>query len=96
VIGAHMGHPYEQLLMTYMRKWPALHLSNSAYLAKYMDAELVRFMNGSQGRGRVLFASDHPFLPMGRALEAARALPLDDASMDAFLGDAARAVLGVK
>ncbi len=59
-----------------------------------MDPELVRFMNGSQGRGRVLFASDHPFLPMGRALEAARALPLDDASMDAFLGGAARAVLG--
>ena len=93
VIGAHMGHPYEQLLMTYMRKWPALYLSNSAYLATYMDAELVRFMNGSQGRGRVLFASDHPFLPMGRAVEAARALPLDDAAMGAFLGGAARALL---
>lgn len=96
VIGAHMGHPYEQLLMTYMRKWPALHLSNSAYLAKYMDPELVRFMNGTQGRGRVLFASDHPFLPMGRALEAARALPLDDESMEAFLGGAARRLLGAE
>jgi predicted TIM-barrel fold metal-dependent hydrolase len=93
VIGAHMGHPYEQLLMTYMRKWPALHLSNSAYLAKYMDPELVRFMNGSQGKGRVLFASDHPFLPMDRAVEAARALDLDDDARDEFLGAAARRLL---
>lgn len=96
VIGAHMGHPYEQLLMTYMRKWPALYLSNSAYLARYMDPELVRFMNGSQGRGRVLFASDHPFLPMTKAIEAARALPLDDASMEEFMGGSARRLLGAE
>jgi predicted TIM-barrel fold metal-dependent hydrolase len=50
-------------------------------------------MNSSQGRGRVLFASDVPFLPMARAVEAARALPLDDASMDAFLAGGARRVL---
>ncbi|MEY2568776.1 MAG: uncharacterized protein QOE35_3305 [Actinomycetota bacterium] len=93
VIGAHMGHPYEQLLMTYMRKWPALHLSNSAYLAKYMDRDLVAFMNSSQGRGRVLFASDHPFLPMDRAMAAARDLPLDGPAMDAFLGGAASDLL---
>jgi predicted TIM-barrel fold metal-dependent hydrolase len=93
VIGAHMGHPYEALLMTYMRKWPALYLSNSAYLARYMEPELVKFMGSSQGRGRVLFASDHPFLPMDRAIEAARAADLDEASLDEFLGGAARRLL---
>ena len=31
VIGAHMGHPYEELLMNYMRKWPNLYLSCTAY-----------------------------------------------------------------
>jgi predicted TIM-barrel fold metal-dependent hydrolase len=93
VIGAHMGHPYEPLLMTYMRKWPTLFLSNSAYLARYLDPGLVGFMNSSVGRGRVLFASDHPFLPMDRALDAARDVPgLDDAARAAFLG-AAPAVL---
>ena len=95
VIGAHMGHPYEALLVTYMLKWDRLYLSNSAYLATYMDDGLVRFMNSSRGRGRVLFASDHPVLPMARALEAARKLPLDDDAMDAFLGGAAREVLGL-
>ncbi|MFP3902076.1 MAG: amidohydrolase family protein [Acidimicrobiia bacterium] len=93
VIGAHMGHPYEALLIQYMLKWPQLHLMTSAYLATYMDPALVRFMDSSRGRGRVLFASDHPVIPAGRALEAARALPLSEAGMDEFLGSAARRIL---
>ncbi|MGH9078526.1 MAG: amidohydrolase family protein, partial [Acidimicrobiales bacterium] len=93
VIGAHMGHPYEALLIEYMLKWPNLYLSNSAYLAKYMDAGLVTFMGSRRGRGRVLFASDHPFLPLERALEAARALPLGDEAMSEFLGGSAARLL---
>ena len=89
VIGAHMGHPYEALLMQYMLKWPDLYLSNSAYLAKYMDPALVAFMDSKRGLGRVLFASDHPFLPMERAVAAARDLPLSDAAADAYLGGTA-------
>jgi predicted TIM-barrel fold metal-dependent hydrolase len=93
VIGAHMGHPYEALLIQYMLKWPRLHLMTSAYLATYMDAALVRFMDSSRGRGRVLFASDHPVLPAGRALAAARKLPLSEEGMAAFLGGAAAAAI---
>jgi predicted TIM-barrel fold metal-dependent hydrolase len=93
VIGAHMGHPYESLLMQYMLKWPDLYLSNSAYLAKYMDRALVDFMNSSRGLGRVLYASDHPFLPMERAVAAARELPLSNAATNAFLGGTATRLL---
>ena len=89
VIGAHMGHPYEELLIEYMLKWPNLHLSNSAYLAKYMDPALVSFMDSSRGIGRVLYASDHPFLPMERATDAARDLPLSARAADAFMGGTA-------
>lgn len=93
VVGAHMGHPYEGLLIQYMLKWPQLHLMNSAYLATYMDPALVRFMDSSRGRGRVWFASDHPVLPVTKALDAARKLPLSDEAMAEFLGDAAHRVL---
>jgi predicted TIM-barrel fold metal-dependent hydrolase len=93
VIGAHMGHPYEAVLITYMMKWPNLYLSNSAYLAKYMDPALVAFMNSSRGIGRVLFGSDHPILPLSRAIAAARELPLSTEAMEAFLGGARR-ILG--
>ena len=89
VIGAHMGHPYESLLITYMLKWPKLHLMTSAYLASYMDEAMVRFMDSSRGRGRLLFASDHPVIPAGKALDAARALPLSDEGMAEYLGGAA-------
>jgi predicted TIM-barrel fold metal-dependent hydrolase len=93
VIGAHMGHPFEALLMDYMLKWPDLYLSNSAYLAKYMDPALVAFMDSKRGLGRVLYASDHPFLPMERAVAAARDLPLSDAASEAYLGDTAARLL---
>lgn len=93
VIGAHMGHPYEALLIQYMLKWPQLHLMTSAYLATYMDPAMVRFMDSSRGRGRLLFASDHPVIPAGKALAAARALPLSDDGMAEFLGGAAARLL---
>jgi uncharacterized protein len=96
VIGAHMGHPYEELLIEYLLKWPNLYLSNSAYLAKYMHPGLVTFMGSSRGKGRVLFASDHPFLPMERAVEAARSLPLEPDALDEFLGGGAARIFGEK
>jgi hypothetical protein len=34
VVGAHMGHPYEALLIGYMLKWPQLHLMTSAFLSR--------------------------------------------------------------
>lgn len=92
VIGAHMGHPYEELLIQYMLKWPRLHLMNSAYLATYMAASMVKFMDSSRGRGRLLFASDHPVIPAKKALDAARALPLSAEAMEQFLGGAAARV----
>ncbi len=93
VIVAHMGHPYEELLMNYMRKWPNLYLSCTAYTPKYMDRNLVTFMNTKSYRGRVLWGSDEPWFPMRRSLAEARSLPLDDDAMDLFLGGTARRLL---
>jgi uncharacterized protein len=93
VIGAHMGHPYEELLMNYMRKWPNLYLSCTAYAPKYLDPNLVTFMNTSTYRGRVLWGSDEPWFPMQRSLSEAQALPLDDEAMALFLGGTARRLL---
>ena len=53
-------------------------------------------MNSSRGLGRVLYASDHPFLPMERAVAAARDLPLADAAAGAFLGGTAARLLRLR
>jgi predicted TIM-barrel fold metal-dependent hydrolase len=50
-------------------------------------------MDSSRGRGRVLFASDHPVIPAAKALAAARQLPLSDEGRDLFLGDALHRIL---
>jgi predicted TIM-barrel fold metal-dependent hydrolase len=93
VIGAHMGHPYEELLMNYMRKWPNLYLSCTAYAPRYLDPNLLQFMNTKTYRGRVLWGSDEPWFPMRRSLAEAQALPLDDEAMALFLGATARRLL---
>lgn len=93
IIGAHMGHPYEELFMNYMRKWDNLYLSCTAYAPKYLDPNLVTFMNTKAYRGRVLWGSDDPWFPMQRSLTEARALPLDDDAMALFLGGTARRLL---
>jgi predicted TIM-barrel fold metal-dependent hydrolase len=93
IIGAHMGHPFEELLMNYMRKWPNLYLSCTAYAPKYMDANLVQFMNSKTYRGRVLWGSDEPWFPMTRSLGEAKSLPLDEDALAQFLGGTARRLL---
>ncbi len=93
VIGAHMGHPYEELLMNYMRKWDTLYLSCTAYAPRYLDPGLVAFMGTSKYRGRVLWGSDDPWFPMQRSLDEARAADLDDEAKALFLGGTARRLL---
>jgi len=93
VVVAHMGHPYEELLMNYMRKWPNLYVSCTAYAPRYMDPALVAFMNTKTYRGRVIWGSDEPWFPMRRSLAEARELPLDDDAMQRFLGGTARRLL---
>ena len=93
VIVAHMGHPYEELLMNYMRKWSNLYVSCTAYAPKYMDPNLVAFMNTRTYRGRVIWGSDEPWFPMRRSLAEAKGLPLDEAAMALFLGGTARRLL---
>lgn len=48
--GAHLGHPYEALLIQCMPTWPQLHLMTPAHLATYMDPALVSVMGSSRGR----------------------------------------------
>jgi hypothetical protein len=96
VIACHMGHPYEALLVRLMMKLPNLYLMTSGYLPKYFDPAVVRFMGSSRGIGRVLFGSDHPGIPLPRAVEEARKLPIGDDALEQYLGTALSAVVGWK
>jgi predicted TIM-barrel fold metal-dependent hydrolase len=92
IIGAHMGHPWEALLVRLMMKYDNLYLSNSAYLARYMDPTVVKYMDSSRGRHKLIFASDEPLLPMARALADAKSLPIGAEALANFLGGNAERV----
>jgi predicted TIM-barrel fold metal-dependent hydrolase len=96
VIGCHMGHPYEALVIRLLMKLPNLYLLTSGYSPKYFDPAVVRFMGSSRGMGRVLFASDHPGIPLPKAMAEARKLPLGDDALQQYLGDGLCEVLGWK
>jgi predicted TIM-barrel fold metal-dependent hydrolase len=56
VIASHGGHPFEDRMIAYMLRFPNLYLSNSAFLATYLDPKIVNFMDTSRGRGRHIWA----------------------------------------
>ena len=88
VIGCHMGHPYERLVIRLMMKFRRLYLMTSGYLPRYFHPDLVAFMGSSRGVGRILFGSDHPGIPLDHALDEAQQLPISQEALDQYLGDA--------
>ncbi|HXL90876.1 MAG TPA: amidohydrolase family protein [Streptosporangiaceae bacterium] len=94
VIGGHMGHPRERLLIRLMMKYENLYLMTSAFRPRYFDPELVQFMDSSRGRDKVLFGSDWPIMRLSQVVPEARALPLKPENLAAFLGDSLAALLG--
>jgi predicted TIM-barrel fold metal-dependent hydrolase len=87
---AHGADPWWDLAIRLMVKYPNLHLMTSAWSPKYLPPALLRYMD-SRGREKVIFASDHPMIPMERAVTEARQLDLRPEALAAFLhGNAAR------
>lgn len=94
LVMAHGADPWWDVACRLMLKYPNLHLMTSAYLPKYFPPELIRFMN-TRGQGKVIFASDHPAIAMGRCVEEARKLDLRPGVLEKFLYEnAARLFFG--
>ncbi|MEN8181582.1 MAG: amidohydrolase family protein [Myxococcota bacterium] len=94
LVMAHGADPWWGEAIRLMLKYPGLHLMTSAYLPKYLPEPLLHFMR-SRGRSKVLYASDHPAIPMRRCLEEARRLDLPPDALDGYLrGNAARLFFG--
>ena len=91
---AHGADPWWGVAIRLMLKYRNLHLMTSAYLPRYFPPELVQFMN-TRGQEKVIFASDHPAIPMKRCVEEATKLDLRPGVLDKFLyANAARFLFG--
>ena len=91
LIMAHGADPWWGEAIRLLLKYPNLYMMTSAYLPKYLPAELLHFMN-TRGQDKVLFATDFPFLPFDRCAETARALDLKPPVLEKYLRDNARRV----
>ena len=91
---AHGADPWWKVAVRLMLKYSGLHLMTSAYLPKYLPADFVYFMN-TRGKTKVLFASDHPAIEVGRCMESAASLELRPGVLDNYLyGNASRVFFG--
>jgi predicted TIM-barrel fold metal-dependent hydrolase len=86
IVMAHGADPWWGEAIRLMLKYPNLYMMTSAYLPKYLPAELVQFMN-TRGRTKVMFATDFPFLPFDRAIATARELAFREGALERYLHD---------
>ncbi len=91
LVMAHGADPWWSFAIRLMIKYRNLYLMTSAYLPKYFPQELIHFMN-TRGQGKVIFASDHPALPIERCLTEAAALELRPGVLEKFLYENAQRV----
>jgi len=91
MVMAHGADPWWGEAIRLLLKYPNLYMMTSAYLPKYLPAELIQFMN-TRGQDKVMFATDFPFLPFDRAVETARALDFRPGVLAKYLRDNARRV----
>jgi len=91
MVMAHGADPWWGEAIRLLLKYPNLYMMTSAYLPKYLPAEMLHFMN-TRGQDKILFATDFPFLPFDRSVETARALDLRPGVLDKYLRENARRV----
>ncbi len=86
----HGADPWWDTAIRLMMRYHNLRLMTSAWSPKRLPASLLHYMS-TRGRDRILFASDHPVLPIGRCVGEALALDLADDVRRAWLYDNADA-----
>jgi uncharacterized protein len=85
----HGADPWWDTAIRLMIKYANLHLMTSAWSPKRLPESLLHYMR-TRGTKKIIYASDHPVLPMTRCIPEARALDLLPAVLDDYLSGNAR------
>ncbi len=87
LIGTHTGYPWVDEMIAVAAKWPNVYMNISAWMPKYLDPKVVRFMGGRSGHKKVIFGTNgldwtrylKEFADLGLREERARAILFDNA-----------------
>jgi hypothetical protein len=74
IVGAHTGWPWVDELISLCYKWENVWFGIDAWLPKYLNKDIVQFMNSRMGRDRVLWGTNG--LPWKQSLDQLRELNL--------------------
>lgn len=85
----HGADPWWDVAIRLLIKYPNLRLMTSAWSPKRLPESLLHFMR-TRGKGKVIFGSDWPVLPMRRVVPEAAALDLPDEVRRRYLYENAR------
>lgn len=93
LVGTHTGYPWVEEALAVTSKWPNVHLSISAWLPRYLDPALVRFMKSRAGSEKILFGTNG--LSWERYLEDFERLEIPPDRAEKILSGNARRVFGL-
>jgi len=93
LIGTHTGYPWVDEMLAVATKWPNVHINISAWMPKYLDPALVRFMRGRTGSSKVMFGTNG--LDWSRYLQEFDQLDIREERARAILVTNARRVHGL-
>ena len=91
---SHTGWPWTAEFCSMIWRHPNVYGDISAYFPKSLDPELVRFMNGSRGRDKILFGTNG--LGLKRCKEEFMAMDLKDETKRMILRDNNLRFLGLE
>ena len=95
IIAGHTGWPWEEELQGVILKNPNVYFSMEAYMPKYWNPSMVKFMN-SRGADRCMWGTDWPVTEAKPNLEQVEQLGLKDKVKQMFLRDTAIKVFKLK
>jgi len=95
IIAGHTGWPWIEVLQGVVLKNQNVYFSMEAYLPKYYDPSMVKFMN-TRGADRCMWGSDWPVTEQKPNLEQVEQLGLKDKVKQLFLRDTAIRVFKLK
>jgi len=58
IIGTHTGYPWVDEMIAVATKWPNVYMNISAWMPKYLNPALVRFIGGRTSHTKVLYGSN--------------------------------------
>jgi len=85
IVSTHCGHPWSDVLVGMMAQWPNLYHMLSAFAPRYYPPELIKYLNSSRGRSKVMFATDFPLMSFERAVQELPSCGISDAAWPNFL-----------